>query len=101
MRHLTNWLLQNSTGFIIVCSFLIGLLPVSVYRSMANKSSQQNGCTAQKEVSYQQQHSTISNTSQNQHELLLNEVRKTVPPLTYNSHKGQAGRIGIIGGCEE
>ncbi|XP_043085731.1 ATP-dependent (S)-NAD(P)H-hydrate dehydratase isoform X2 [Puntigrus tetrazona] len=28
-------------------------------------------------------------------------VRNTVPPLTSKKHKGQDGRIGIIGGCQE
>lgn len=28
-------------------------------------------------------------------------VRKTIPPLTSKKHKGQDGRIGIIGGCQE
>lgn len=28
-------------------------------------------------------------------------VSSIIPPLTHESHKGQAGRIGIIGGCRE
>ncbi|CAK8683367.1 ATP-dependent (S)-NAD(P)H-hydrate dehydratase-like [Clavelina lepadiformis] len=32
---------------------------------------------------------------------MLEEARRMVPPLTFDSHKGQAGRIGIIGGSEE
>ncbi len=28
-------------------------------------------------------------------------VRNIVPPLSYDKHKGEAGRIGIIGGCPE
>ncbi|XP_055071154.1 ATP-dependent (S)-NAD(P)H-hydrate dehydratase isoform X2 [Misgurnus anguillicaudatus] len=28
-------------------------------------------------------------------------VRNTIPPLTSKKHKGQDGRIGIIGGCQE
>ena len=32
---------------------------------------------------------------------LLQAVRLTVPPLSYGKHKGQAGRIGVIGGSLE
>ncbi|KAL8605695.1 hypothetical protein ACOMHN_064832 [Nucella lapillus] len=32
---------------------------------------------------------------------LQNMVRSVIPPLTTDLHKGQAGRIGIIGGCQE
>lgn len=28
-------------------------------------------------------------------------VKSVVPPLTSKKHKGQDGRIGIIGGCQE
>lgn len=28
-------------------------------------------------------------------------VRRIVPPLTTEKHKGQAGRIGVVGGCQE
>lgn len=28
-------------------------------------------------------------------------VKSIVPPLTSKKHKGQDGRIGIIGGCQE
>nr|XP_040056950.1 ATP-dependent (S)-NAD(P)H-hydrate dehydratase isoform X2 [Gasterosteus aculeatus aculeatus]XP_040056951.1 ATP-dependent (S)-NAD(P)H-hydrate dehydratase isoform X2 [Gasterosteus aculeatus aculeatus] len=31
----------------------------------------------------------------------LSLVKKTVPPLTSKKHKGQDGRIGIIGGCQD
>ncbi|XP_078064260.1 ATP-dependent (S)-NAD(P)H-hydrate dehydratase-like [Mustelus asterias] len=31
----------------------------------------------------------------------LQLVRNIVPPLTENKHKGQDGKIGIIGGCTE
>ena len=27
--------------------------------------------------------------------------RECVPTLTYDMHKGQAGRIGVVGGCKE
>jgi ATP-dependent NAD(P)H-hydrate dehydratase len=36
-----------------------------------------------------------------QHSQLLQIFRKVVPPLLFDTHKGQAGRIGVIGGCEE
>uniref|UniRef100_A0A3Q1EAY7 ATP-dependent (S)-NAD(P)H-hydrate dehydratase n=1 Tax=Acanthochromis polyacanthus TaxID=80966 RepID=A0A3Q1EAY7_9TELE len=32
---------------------------------------------------------------------ILSLVKSTVPPLTSKKHKGQDGRIGIIGGCRE
>nr|KAF6374703.1 NAD(P)HX dehydratase [Pipistrellus kuhlii] len=28
-------------------------------------------------------------------------VKNIIPPLTSKKHKGQAGRIGIVGGCQE
>ena len=32
---------------------------------------------------------------------LLKEFNQIVPPLNYEFHKGQAGRVGVIGGSEE
>uniref|UniRef100_A0A3Q3E0Q1 ATP-dependent (S)-NAD(P)H-hydrate dehydratase n=1 Tax=Labrus bergylta TaxID=56723 RepID=A0A3Q3E0Q1_9LABR len=32
---------------------------------------------------------------------LLSLVKNTIPPLTSKKHKGQDGRIGIIGGCQD
>lgn len=32
---------------------------------------------------------------------ILPLVKNIVPPLTSKKHKGQDGRIGIIGGCQE
>lgn len=32
---------------------------------------------------------------------LLSKLKELVPPLTNDKHKGQAGRIGVIGGCIE
>ncbi|KAK9468082.1 Ribokinase-like protein [Lipomyces arxii] len=32
---------------------------------------------------------------------LLGEVKKFIPPLLEKFHKGQAGRIAVIGGCED
>ncbi|XP_061548963.1 ATP-dependent (S)-NAD(P)H-hydrate dehydratase isoform X1 [Phycodurus eques] len=34
-------------------------------------------------------------------EHVLSLVKKIVPPLSRNKHKGQDGRIGIIGGCQD
>ena len=34
-------------------------------------------------------------------ELLLQAVKSLAPPLSYEAHKGQSGRIGIIGGSKE
>lgn len=32
---------------------------------------------------------------------VLRTVKSLAPPLTFDAHKGQAGRIGIIGGSVE
>lgn len=32
---------------------------------------------------------------------ILDLVKRTIPPLTSKKHKGQDGRIGIIGGCQD
>lgn len=32
---------------------------------------------------------------------LMKSILSIIPPLSFSSHKGQAGRIGIIGGCKE
>ena len=32
---------------------------------------------------------------------LQNMVKEVIPALTTQLHKGEAGRIGIIGGCQE
>ena len=32
---------------------------------------------------------------------LLDMVQGLIPPMTYESYKGQAGRIAVIGGCKE
>uniref|UniRef100_A0A8C4N2N2 ATP-dependent (S)-NAD(P)H-hydrate dehydratase n=1 Tax=Eptatretus burgeri TaxID=7764 RepID=A0A8C4N2N2_EPTBU len=34
-------------------------------------------------------------------EPLMQRVKLIIPPLTPEKHKGQAGRIGIVGGCED
>ncbi len=31
----------------------------------------------------------------------LEQVRKVIPPLTGKLHKGQAGKIGVLGGSRE
>jgi ATP-dependent NAD(P)H-hydrate dehydratase len=30
---------------------------------------------------------------------ILNEVKQLIPPLSGDLHKGQAGRVGVVGGC--
>ncbi|CAF3570511.1 unnamed protein product [Rotaria socialis] len=35
------------------------------------------------------------------HTQLLQSFRKLVPPLLFDGHKGEAGRIGVVGGSEE
>merc|ERR1719454_1286407 len=65
-----------------------------VRRTMSTKSQLNKGCDGNL-------HENVLNQSSNQHNTMLSEVVKTVPPLTFDSYKGQAGRIGIIGGCEE
>ena len=32
---------------------------------------------------------------------LLARVRKLVPPLSDEKYKGQAGKVGVLGGCRE
>ncbi|CAF4855862.1 unnamed protein product, partial [Rotaria magnacalcarata] len=32
---------------------------------------------------------------------LLQSFRKLIPPLLFDGHKGEAGRIGVVGGSEE
>lgn len=32
---------------------------------------------------------------------MLSMIKSIIPPLTSKKHKGQDGRIGIIGGCQE
>ncbi|XP_063417729.1 ATP-dependent (S)-NAD(P)H-hydrate dehydratase-like [Mytilus trossulus] len=40
-------------------------------------------------------------TSYNKPGLLLEMVQSVIPPLTFNTHKGLAGRIAVIGGSKE
>ena len=40
-------------------------------------------------------------TSYHKPGLLLEMVKSVIPPLTYDTHKGMAGRIGVVGGCKE
>ena len=32
--------------------------------------------------------------------VVLENIKKMIPPLTSSLHKGQAGRIAVIGGCK-
>lgn len=74
---------------------LIILPSVSFYRAMTNKSHLTSNCqeTLNEDLENQNSQSLVPT--------LMDEVQQTIPPLTFDSHKGQAGRIGIIGGCEE
>lgn len=36
-----------------------------------------------------------------QHTQLIQAFKKAIPPLLFEAHKGEAGRIGVVGGCEE
>jgi len=36
-----------------------------------------------------------------QHVQLLQAFKKVIPPLLFDTHKGEAGRIGVVGGSEE
>ncbi|CAL9690089.1 unnamed protein product [Knipowitschia caucasica] len=42
-----------------------------------------------------------SKSQQSMDDGILALVKRTVPPLSSKKHKGQDGRIGIIGGCQE
>ncbi|XP_013401834.1 ATP-dependent (S)-NAD(P)H-hydrate dehydratase-like, partial [Lingula anatina] len=33
--------------------------------------------------------------------IMLDMVKAIIPPLTFDLHKGQAGRIAVVGGCQE
>ena len=46
------------------------------------------------------QHGRLKTTLRNSGQL-LEMVKSVIPPLEYSSHKGDSGRIGIIGGCQE
>ncbi|KAJ2843863.1 hypothetical protein GGI22_007071, partial [Coemansia erecta] len=37
----------------------------------------------------------------NVHQPRLQTLAKLIPPLTHNMHKGDCGRVAIVGGCEE
>lgn len=32
---------------------------------------------------------------------LLEQIKQIIPPLSPKLHKGQAGRVGVVGGSEE
>lgn len=36
-----------------------------------------------------------------QHTQLIQAFKKVIPPLLFDAHKGEAGRIGVVGGSEE
>ena len=36
-----------------------------------------------------------------QHVQLLQSFKKVIPPLLFDTHKGESGRIGVVGGSEE
>ncbi|XP_007227995.1 ATP-dependent (S)-NAD(P)H-hydrate dehydratase isoform X3 [Astyanax mexicanus] len=44
---------------------------------------------------------TLGRTAQRNMDSVLPLVKNTIPPLTSKKHKGQDGRIGVIGGCQE
>uniref|UniRef100_A0A3P8RML4 ATP-dependent (S)-NAD(P)H-hydrate dehydratase n=1 Tax=Amphiprion percula TaxID=161767 RepID=A0A3P8RML4_AMPPE len=50
---------------------------------------------------FERYYSLGSTSHRGMDEDILSLVKSTVPPLTSKKHKGQDGRIGIIGGCQE
>uniref|UniRef100_A0A3B4ZLL7 ATP-dependent (S)-NAD(P)H-hydrate dehydratase n=1 Tax=Stegastes partitus TaxID=144197 RepID=A0A3B4ZLL7_9TELE len=50
---------------------------------------------------FERYYSSGSTSHRGMDEDILSLVKSTVPPLTSKKHKGQDGRIGIIGGCQD
>lgn len=50
---------------------------------------------------FERYHSLGSTTHRAMDSDIATLVKSIVPPLTSKKHKGQDGRIGIIGGCQE
>lgn len=50
---------------------------------------------------FERYHSLGSTSHRGMDDDILTLVKSIVPPLTSKKHKGQDGRIGIIGGCQE
>lgn len=50
---------------------------------------------------FERYHSLGSTSRGGMEDDILSLVKSIVPPLTSKKHKGQDGRIGIIGGCQE
>lgn len=50
---------------------------------------------------FERYHSLGSTSHRGMDDDILTLVKTIVPPLTSKKHKGQDGRIGIIGGCQE
>ncbi|XP_061827105.1 ATP-dependent (S)-NAD(P)H-hydrate dehydratase isoform X4 [Nerophis lumbriciformis] len=50
---------------------------------------------------FERHHSLGSSSHSVMEEHILSMVKKIVPPLSGHKHKGQDGRIGIIGGCQD
>jgi len=46
-------------------------------------------------------HHGISDVQVLEPDIVNQQLKSCIPPLTYNLYKGQAGRIGVVGGCEE
>ncbi|XP_022051529.1 ATP-dependent (S)-NAD(P)H-hydrate dehydratase isoform X1 [Acanthochromis polyacanthus] len=57
--------------------------------------------TDPKALVFDRYYSLGSTSHRGMDEDILSLVKSTVPPLTSKKHKGQDGRIGIIGGCRE
>lgn len=50
---------------------------------------------------FERYHSLGSTSHRGMDDDILTLVKSIIPPLTSKKHKGQDGRIGIIGGCQE
>ncbi|XP_067459888.1 ATP-dependent (S)-NAD(P)H-hydrate dehydratase isoform X1 [Thunnus thynnus] len=78
--------------------------------SHLRRSSPQTNCFTQQSqllnpdpqaLVFERYHSLGSTSHRGMDDDLLSLVKSTVPPLTSKKHKGQDGRIGIIGGCQD
>lgn len=45
--------------------------------------------------------SSLSSDRQQSDQKMIRQMKSLIPPLSFNTHKGQAGRIAVIGGSQE
>ena len=72
------------------CCFLAAL--IMDYKRQASNTSSSDAPTTP---------TTPTSPTPVDHDTMVALCKSVIPPLTYSRHKGEAGRIGVIGGCEE